>query len=202
MIDNSLSIGWTERLQIRIRSGLYRAALVLIGAGIVHIVTVLLVPFFAEKDAWSRLQQSARPFVFSILETDHGSEAHVTGLDPLFVQAACRVQTTTAPVEITFDDPDRFWSLAIIDRLNSVIFSLNDRTVEQGGARFLLVTATQKSRIRERDPLAHEDNIFVDTDQDELVAILRIYAPTAIDRKQVAGVVGNAICRPLTSIGN
>ncbi len=209
MIDHFIPISWSERLFNRMRRYIYHGLLIFIGAGIVHITAVMLVPHFAEKDAWSRLEVSAGYFSFKILEmgkmlesgqieeTGKVGEANLTGLDPLFVQAACRVQTTGAPVEIKFSDPDRFWSLGVYNHLNGVIFSLNDRTVERGNARFLLVTATQNSRIRERDPLAFERNIIVETDQDELVVVLRIYAPSAIDQAQVTDLLTGASCTAL-----
>ncbi|MHA1189238.1 MAG: DUF1254 domain-containing protein [Alphaproteobacteria bacterium] len=209
MIDHFIPISWSERLFNRLRRYIYHGLLIFIGAGIVHITAVMLVPHFAEKDAWSRLEVSAGFFSFKILEPDKfldtgqngktgkAGATHLTGLDPLFVQAACRVQTTGAPVEIRFSDPDQFWSLGVYNNLNGVIFSLNDRTVERGNARFLIVTATQNSRIRERDPLAYERNIIVETDQDELVVVLRIYAPGAIDRAQVTDLLTGASCTAL-----
>ena len=197
MSGNSLPISLGERLFVGARRWAYQAALVMIGAGIIHIIAVLLVPFHAEKDAWSRLKNQAGSFQFKVLDTRSTGNEFVSGLDPLFVHAACRVETTGEPVEVAFCGPRQILVGGDLQSLNGVVFSVNDRTVEQSEARFLIVTATQNSRIREADPLAYEENIIVETDQKQLIVVLRVYAPSELDRTRVADMVAGATCLPL-----
>ena len=62
----------------------------LVGAGIVHIVVLLLLPQFSERDAWSRLAMAADLYRVVRIDANAGQPPVVETLDPLFYAAACR----------------------------------------------------------------------------------------------------------------
>ena len=70
----------------------------------------------------------------------------VAGLDPLFVNGACRIRLGEAPVGITVDASDRFWSVALYDPKGVIVFSLNDRTAVEGRLDMIVVNAAAERR--------------------------------------------------------
>ena len=71
---------------------------VLLLAGSIHICTILLVPVFAKEDGWSRLAPYAGEDQFTeIPVADTSGTKGVAGLDPLFVNGACRISLDQAP---------------------------------------------------------------------------------------------------------
>ena len=116
-------------------------------AGAVHICTILLIPVLATSDGWSRLDALAGEEQFAETVAEEPG-AGVPGLDPLFVNGACRIRLQEAPAAITTGADDRFWSLALYDPQGTIIFSLNDRTAVDGRLDMLVVNPAQNATLR------------------------------------------------------
>ena len=121
-------------------------------AGAIHIGAILLVPCFAEGDGWSRLA-AASPATTASPKFPSSAEGGVAGLDPLFVNGACRLDLGEAPAGITVDARDRFWSVALYDPSGAILFSLNDRTAVEGRLDMIVVNAAQNAKLK-RAPTA------------------------------------------------
>jgi uncharacterized membrane protein len=163
-------------------------------AGSVHICAILLVPRFSPADGWSRLERVAGEDRF--LEIDvRGGGAGVAGLDPLFLNAACRLRLAENPAALTLEARDRFWSLALYDPQGTIIFSLNDRTAAEGRLDMLVLTPAA-SAVRETLQPAYEDTIVVENQSEELIALLRLFAPTAASLEEARAILRRAECLP------
>lgn len=165
---------------------------VLLLAGIVHIAVVLTVPHVAPRNGWSRLAAVASASGFAAAPAT-GAGA-LPGLDPLFVHGACRLQLGAAPAGISFRARDRFWSLALYDRRGNVVFSLNDRTALDGRLDMLVVTPVQNAQLKESPPEDIDQTIVVESPGEDIVALLRLYAPTAAARREAEAIVAGAEC--------
>ncbi len=168
-------------------------------SGVVHICTILLIPVMAEADGWSRLARFAGEDAFTEVPigrarpTANAPDASsiVAGLDPLFLTGACRIGLAGAPFGITVDARDRFWTLALYDPKGTIIFSLNDRTAANGALDMLVVTPAQNSELKKAPPPDIDQTIVVESEANDLIAILRLFAPTpeaqAVARPSLAG---------------
>jgi uncharacterized membrane protein len=97
-------------------------------AGIIHIVVIFLVPYFATRDAWSEVGRFGRDGKFHVLPlAEPGSEA-LPAMDPRILHAVCRFSLGEGPVRIRASLPDDFWSVALFDRRGRNLYSLNDRS--------------------------------------------------------------------------
>jgi uncharacterized membrane protein len=170
----------------------------LMAAGAIHIGTILLVPFFAQGDGWSRLAPYAGSDKFA--EVPVTAEAGVAGLDPLFVNGACRLNLTDAPAGITVDARDRFWSVALYDPAGAILFSLNDRTAVQGKLDMIVVSAAQNAALRRASTAEIELSVVVESPSDDLIALLRLFAPTRAAREDARQVMARAECLPAPSV--
>lgn len=165
---------------------------ILLLAGIVHIATILTVPHVATRNGWSRLSAFASVGGFGAAPAV-GPNA-LPGLDPLFVHGACRLQLGAAPAGISFRARDRFWSLALYERRGNIVFSLNDRTALDGRLDMLVVTPVQNAQLKESPPDDIDQTIVVESPAEDIVALLRLYAPTDAARREAEAILGGAEC--------
>jgi uncharacterized membrane protein len=163
-------------------------------AGTVHICTILLVPAMASSDGWSRLSAFAGESRFTEVPLAGGAGPTVVGLDPLFVNGACRVDLSESPAAITVEARDRFWSLALYDPKGTIIFSLNDRTAVEGRLDMVVVNPAQNAELRKAGAPDLQQSIVVEGPSNELIAILRLFAPTAGAQAEARGIIAQAEC--------
>jgi uncharacterized membrane protein len=170
-------------------------------AGAIHICAILLVPVLAKSDGWSRLVPYAGDDAFAeIPEAGMSGEGGVAGLDPLFVNAACHIDLADAPASITVDASDRFWSVALYDPKGVIVFSLNDRTAVEGSLDMIVVNAEQNERLKKSPTVEIETTIVTESPSDDLIALLRLFAPTRTAREDARRILASAECLPETTI--
>ena len=169
-------------------------------AGAIHIVAILAVPYLAAADGWSRLAPHAGEDKFAELPTGGAAESSVPGLDPLFVNGACRLNLADAPAGIAVDARDRFWSVALYDRQGTIVFSLNDRTAVEGRLDMIVVNPDQNRQLRENPTVELELTIVAESPGDDLIAILRLFAPTARARADAQRILAQSECLPAPSV--
>ncbi len=174
---------------------------VLLLAGAIHICTILLVPVFAKEDGWSRLVPYAGDDQFTEIPDSGTSGADgVAGLDPLFVNGACHIRLGDAPAGITVDASDRFWSVALYDPKGVIIFSLNDRTAVEGKLDMIVVNAEQNAELKKSPTVEIEETIVAESPSDDLIALLRLFAPTRTAREDARKTLAEAECLPAPSV--
>lgn len=156
---------------------LHALAIGLIGAGIAHIVILLLVPSFSERDAWSRLAMVAGPNKVVRLDEEIGGMPVVKALDPSFYEAACRFDLNEGVVRIDNAGKVPYWSASVYDRSGQNIYSFNDRTATDGNLDFVVLTPAQMIDLRKELPAEFEKSIFVETPIDEGIVVVRVFVP-------------------------
>ncbi len=173
---------------------------VLFLAGAIHICAILLVPVFAEEDGWSRLAPYAGQEEFAEVPVATDQSDGVAGLDPLFVNGACHIQLGDAPASVTVDATDRLWSLALYDPKGVIVFSLNDRTAVAGGLDMIVANAAENAALKKAPTVATETTIVAESTADDLIALLRLYAPTRIARDEARQALADAQCAPAPNV--
>ena len=76
---------------------LYALLVGIVGAGIVHIVVLLLVPSYSERDAWSRLSEMADLYGIAPLDAAACVPAPARAYRAASSGPAARTHPTTAP---------------------------------------------------------------------------------------------------------
>ena len=167
---------------------------VLLLAGAIHICAILLIPYVARADGWSRLSPIAGQDQFAEIPVSPPGNAGLTGLDPLFVTGACRLDLTEAPAGIGLQARERFWSFALFDPSGTIIFSLNDRTAVDGRLDMTVVSPAQNTALQRARPPGFEQMIVVESQSNDLVALLRLFAPTAVLQAEGRRILAGAEC--------
>ena len=151
-------------------------ALGLLGAGIVHIIVLLLVPAYSERDAWSALSQQAN-FYRPVRLDPPGAPALIGSLDPLVDAVACRFDLSDGVVQVRSEGAVPFWSISVHERTGLNIYSLNDGSSPQGRFDFVIATPVQMIALRNAMPPELEDSVFIEADTAEGIVVVRTFAP-------------------------
>ena len=179
----------------------HTAALATLVAIIVHIVIVLLVPFFAPVDAWAKLSAVTAPWRFSEIARPAGDAVPraptLPDLDPRFGVIACRFDLADGPASIVAEGEVPFWSLAVFDRRGENIYSLNDRTAIGGRLDMLIVNAAQRAQLRENPVEGLDRSVLVRTNIGEGFVLVRALAPDETWVPAVRAFLGAATCERL-----
>ena len=172
----------------------YILSLSFILAGIVHILIILLIPSYAAKDAWTKLEQVTNPWKFTIV-AEPGEESRILELvDPAFGTAACRYDLENAPLRVTAKGHLPFWSVAIFDRQGRNIYSFNDRTAIEQELALLVVNPVQMAQIRKAPPPGSEKAVLVESSVKQGFVLIRALQENATWGPEVKRFLTNAKC--------
>jgi uncharacterized membrane protein len=176
------------------RSLLRALVLGLIGAGIVHIAVLLLVPAFTERDAWSRLAMTADLYVMTPLKAEKGGPPVVKSVDPLFEAIACRFDLDEGMVRVAASGHVPFWSVAVYDRNGHNVYSFSDRSAEKAVLDAIVLTPAQMVAVRKELPADLTGAVFVETATKQGIAVVRAFVPDESWRPGVKRFLDQAAC--------
>jgi len=159
------------------RKLLHAVLLGLLGAGIVHIIVLLLVPAFSERDAWSRLAMASDLYKMTRLDAEAGGAPVVKSVDPLFYAAACRFDLAEGMVRIKAPGNVPFWSVSVYDRNGHNFYSFNDHTATGGVLDTVVLTPAQMIDVRRELPEELQGAIFVEAPIEEGIFVIRAFVP-------------------------
>lgn len=159
---------------------LFYALLVgLVGAVIVHICVVLMVPHFNELNTWKRLIKTTNEYKFAPLKADNPIRATT---DPLFQLRACRFNLDDGPLHITAEGTVPFWSMSIYDHNGVNFYSLNNHTMPNGKLDLVIGNPGQIMELKQSTPENIDDSVLVGKDIGEGFVILRsVKTPSGLD---------------------
>lgn len=156
---------------------IYALLLGLVGAAVVHIAVLLLVPAYSDRDAWSRLSTRAPAFAVTEIASPQGDAAFAKGADPLFLSTACRFALSTGIARFAASGDVPFWSVSVYDRRGQNIYSFNDRTATDRKLDLVIATPVQMVELRKELPEDYAASVFVETDEREGIVVARTFVP-------------------------
>jgi uncharacterized membrane protein len=169
----------------------------LVGAAIVHIAVVLLVPHYSDRNAWSRISAYGGDWQFHTMTGGTRSGTTPLAFDPLFQAAACRFDLTDFPAHITGVGTLPYWSISVYNRQGENIYSINDRTAIADQLDLVVATPLQMIELNKSKPLSAKNSVLIEADMDEGFVVIRSFVPDASWSGQVAAFLKNANCSPL-----
>ncbi|CAG0994782.1 MAG: DUF1254 domain-containing protein [Rhizobiaceae bacterium] len=173
---------------------LYAVLLGLVGAGIVHIAVLLLLPVVSDRDAWSRLSQAGG--LYAVLPL-HGAEADrrvLRSADPLFQAVACRFDLADGVTHIRGVGHLPYWSVSVYDRGGQNVYSFNDRSSTAGTLDLVVLTPAQMIEVRKDLPQAYAESVFVEAEIGEGIVVVRGFVPDASWAPIISSELGAAVC--------
>jgi uncharacterized membrane protein len=170
---------------------------VLIG-GIVHVLSLLMVPPLASQDAYSRLEAVSPVNRFSPPPPDEARA--MPFLDPAFSYRLCRYDVSASPLRLRLSVPGVYFSVAFHARDSVIYFALNDRSSVDGQLDLLLHDAASPLPDA-ADVSMPEGTIPVASPTLNGLVVVRAFVPSASHRAQVDGLLDRSQCLPLVNAG-
>lgn len=174
-------------------------------AGIVHITTVLLMPAYAQRDAWAVVAQAAPLHDVRLLARPwappRGDVPNQLQDDPAFATAACRFDLADGPVALEGDGDVPFWSASVFDRSGRNVFSINDRTAIGRRLDVLVLDPAQEAQLKEASVTGFESAIKVVTPVAQGFVVLRAAAPERTQAARAVEFLDGATCERVTIEG-
>ena len=149
---------------------IYALLVGIVGAVIVHICVVLMVPHYSELNLWKRLDAADNKYNFAPLSKDNPI---VVASDPLFRLRACRFNLDDGPVHIMAEGTAPFWSMSVYDRNGMNFYSLNNHTMPNGKLDLVIGNPGQIMELKQSTPVDAENSVLVGEDLSEGFVILR-----------------------------
>jgi uncharacterized membrane protein len=157
---------------------LFAAIIGLIGAALLHLIIILALPHFSDRDAFQRVEMLGDADTFHILDAAKDAGGLLNG-DPYLRTAVCAFDLGDMPVHLTAGGRVPFWSLAIYDKASNEVFSMSDRTSVGGALDVLVAAPVQLTGIRKTLPVELSQSILVEMAEGRGYAVLRTMAPQA-----------------------
>jgi uncharacterized membrane protein len=165
-------------------------------AGIVHISTVLLMPYFAGQTAAARLTGGAQVNVLEHLQQVSGDTVLVPFADPALQTATCYYNVSETPVRLRVQTGDYFMSVVFISENGRLTYALTDKAATRKTIDILVVTESQLRQVEAQDP---EDEpiqeLRLRVTEPKGLAVIRAFVPRASDQQTVAALLERSVCK-------
>ncbi len=162
--------------------------------GIIHIIVILTLPALAERTVWTRveaLNASNRMVVLSPVEA--GAD-NPFSLDPLLIYGLCQIDLSKDPAFIGGVMPDAFWSIAIVDRAGTVLYSTTNRDGIGRTLQMGIFNAAQTRLLAQQQIEISEGLLVVEAQSDDLFAVVRLAPPFTAVRGRYASDLAKITC--------
>jgi uncharacterized membrane protein len=148
----------------------------LFGAALLHLIIILSLPHFSDRDGYTRIEDEGDEGRFYLLD-DKDDDAGLSNDDPYMRTAVCAFDIEETPLRLTAVGNVPFWSLSVYDRASNEVYSMSDRTSIGGKLDVLIATPIQMTGLRKALPQSLQQSILVDMPRTEGYVVLRAMAP-------------------------
>ncbi|GGE36941.1 hypothetical protein GCM10007276_13020 [Agaricicola taiwanensis] len=119
------------------RTLLFIAAGALFGL-MIHVITLLTVPYNASRDGFSRIAAVAQAGRF-VEVGPNPQQGGLPALDPTFLHAACMFDLEQGPMRVRVPELSGYFTLSFYDRIARPFFVINDKAAIGGAVEALLI---------------------------------------------------------------
>jgi uncharacterized membrane protein len=168
---------------------------VLLG-GIVHLVTVLILPRTATQDAYSRLIAIAPVNTVTAVPQPTSQSELMPYMDPAFATAVCRYDLKNGPLKLTAPVSPAYTSVSFYTRHGVAYYAINDRAAGRRVIELDLMTSAQRSDLPEDEDVTAADRLIVESPTTTGLIVLRALAPEPGLMTLARNVLANARCEP------
>lgn len=173
---------------------IHTALLAIIGALIVHICVLFLIPYWAENNIWTELKKSGDPYQF--VDLDARNPLQKTA-DPFFLLKVCRFDLENGPVHLKALKTTQFWSLATYTQDGTIFYSLNDRTAPDATLDLIIGKPIHIIELKQSKPKNKINSVLVSKKLNKGFALLRIFAPSKLAKKESEDFFSSVTCHRL-----
>lgn len=164
---------------------------------IIHFAVIFTIPRVAPNDVWSRvtaLGPTQTILTFAEIKSGDDNPLH---LDPAMSHATCHVALEKGPVAFNGELPASFWSVAVIDRNGTVVFSTTNRLGDGRSISVTTFTAAQKKDIARQNYAVTADSIMIEVPSNDIFFLVRAWPQTPFMRTRFDESIRTMTCATL-----
>lgn len=165
----------------------------LIGAAIVHIAVLLLIPHYSDKNAWAKLERLGEAYQFHQLNSD---TKVLSNPDPLIQQAVCRFDLSDGPLKLAAQKSAPFWSLSIYTPSGDNLYSINDTISNDRALDLIIANPLGVAALRSDGTFDESETSMVSLPMKKGAVILRVFVPDASWQSIAQSFFADASCAP------
>lgn len=185
-----------ERLKAALpRQILLPLAVLLVLAGMVHLVSILAMPLLAQNTAFQRLSRLAQPNQMTLLPDATPQTMTLPMTDPAFVTAVCLYDLRDRPLRLRVPASEDYTSVSFYTARGVAFYALND----QAAGRVIeldLLSPAQRAALPEDEEITAADRLVVESPSERGIALIRAYARFPDLRPQIRRQLEAASCAP------
>jgi uncharacterized membrane protein len=164
----------------------------LVLAGIVHIITILLIPQLSEQDATSAYFGMGAGGNAELIS---GGSSRLREQDPYAVTAICSYDLAAGPVRVVAHTGSLPLGLTVHRRGGGVLYAITDRAAIRGILEFVVLTeAQQNERIANDDDNQPVRELRIVSDIPTGLVVARVPTGRASDRADAEALVTAVAC--------
>lgn len=179
-----------------LRSVLWLLAGVLLG-GIVHLVTVLVLPRTASNDAYARLAPAAPVNTVAPIPEPTPQATALPYMDPAFAAAVCRYDLSDGPIKLTAPVSAAYTSVSFYTRRGVAYYAINDRAAGRRVIELDLMTRAQREALPDDEEVTAADRLIVESPTATGLIVLRALAPEPSLLPVARNALAQAKCQPM-----
>jgi uncharacterized membrane protein len=165
-----------------------------LGAGLVHGASLLMLPMVADETAYDRLADAGPDQRFNILPGPGPDESLLPFEDPSFIVAACRYDLDTGMVRVQVPMPTSLAIVSFYTRFGQVFYSLTDRATPSGSADVLILG---QSDVGLAQGSSGSESLRIVSPTRVGFVLLRLFVPSRGMRASVNALAQTARCETL-----
>jgi uncharacterized membrane protein len=168
---------------------------VLLG-GIVHLVTVLMLPDMATQDAYSRLSPMTPVNVVTAIAPPSPDNAAMPFMDPAFAVSVCRYDISDGPLKFSVPVSQAYTSVSFYTRTEVPYYAINDRAAGRRMIELDLMTTEQRNDLPENEEITAADRLIVESPSTTGLIVIKSLAPEPGLLQAARSALAAAQCSP------
>jgi uncharacterized membrane protein len=168
---------------------------VLLG-GVIHLVTVLLLPRTATQDAYARLSAISPVNVMIAVPAPTAEKAVMPYMDPAFASVVCRYDLSRSPLKLTAPVSPAYTSVSSYTRTGVAYYAINDRAAGRRVIELDLMTNAQRALLPEDEDVTAADRLIVESPSTVGLIVVRALAPEPGQMEAARNALAQARCQP------
>lgn len=174
---------------------LWLASGLLLG-GIVHFVTILVLPSTATQNAYARISAISPINSVVALPEPTAEKSILPFMDPAFASAVCRYDLTEAPLKLITPVSPAYTSVTFYTNKDVAFYAINDRAAGRRTIELDLMTASQKAELPDDEEIAAADRLIVESPSRTGLIVIRAFAPEPGMMPAAVAALSGARCQP------
>lgn len=173
---------------------LYAVAIGVTLGGLIHVASLLGVPFVAQDGAYDRLSGLDADGRFAVLPEDGPGADRLPFQDPNFVVAACRYDVSGGPVTIRAVLPSTYGAMSVHNRYGQPFYALTDRAASGGAVEVTILDSQDAAAAAVEEPAEGRPALRIVSPTSKGFVLLRLFASAPSARAALRDTAAKASC--------